>query len=276
MDIWEISKLQLFLLFVVPGFVSLKVWDLKFAGETRDFQKSFVDVVVYSVFNFFFFLALSVLLRLYGWDPLPGLDLPVYKTYESFANLHRNRFYAFLALYALVVPMFWPILASQVRTSKLFTTFLPSPIKKPWDYFFSTRIPCWVIVHLASGERIAGTYEKKSFASSYPAPEQLYLEKVWILDENNNFTQAVKNSLGTLISGEHITYIEFLANEPQEMEEKKGNEGSKEEKEIILEGKEAAPSIQRKSFLKVNWTNRFTVLSKFVKMVFTPRKRDKP
>jgi hypothetical protein len=271
MDIWEINKLQLFLLFAVPGFVSLKVWDLLFAGETRDFQKSFVDVVVYSALNFFFFLVLSVLLRICSWDSLPGLDLPNYKTYESFANLHRNRFYAFLALYALVVPIVWPSLAAIVRTNKLVTKYLPSPIKKPWDYFFSTKrnIPCWVIVHIASGERIAGTYWKKSFASSYPAPEQLYLEEVWILDEHNSFTQPVKNSLGTLISGEHITHIEFLASEPKENKEKE------EKKEINLEEKEAASSIQRKFYPKINWINPFMVVSKFVKTVSTPYKRGK-
>ncbi len=38
MNIWEADKLVLFLIFFIPGFVSIKVYDLLIPGEQRDFQ----------------------------------------------------------------------------------------------------------------------------------------------------------------------------------------------------------------------------------------------
>ena len=55
---------------------------------------------------------------------------------------------------------------------------------KPWDYVFSRRQAYWVIVHLRDGRKIGGRFDRKSFASSYPADEQIYIEEVWRLDED--------------------------------------------------------------------------------------------
>lgn len=52
MEIWEVDKLVLFLVFFIPGFVSLKVYDLFIPGEQRDFSKSVFEVVAYSALNF--------------------------------------------------------------------------------------------------------------------------------------------------------------------------------------------------------------------------------
>lgn len=47
MDIWTAEKLPLFLVFIVPGFVSLKVWDLLVPGERRGLDNSLIDLVAY-------------------------------------------------------------------------------------------------------------------------------------------------------------------------------------------------------------------------------------
>jgi hypothetical protein len=51
--------LALFLVFFVPGFLSLKVYDLLVPGERRDFSRAAFDAVAYSALNF------GVLLPLY-------------------------------------------------------------------------------------------------------------------------------------------------------------------------------------------------------------------
>ena len=52
MNIWEADKLVLFLIFFIPGFVSIKVYDLLIPGEQRDFSKSILEVIGYSALNY--------------------------------------------------------------------------------------------------------------------------------------------------------------------------------------------------------------------------------
>ena len=52
MDIWNADKLALFIVFFVPGFISMKVYDLLVPGETRDASKSLLDAISYSTLNF--------------------------------------------------------------------------------------------------------------------------------------------------------------------------------------------------------------------------------
>jgi hypothetical protein len=46
------GTLGLFLMFFIPGFITLKVYDLLVPGEARDFSKSLFDAVAYSSLNF--------------------------------------------------------------------------------------------------------------------------------------------------------------------------------------------------------------------------------
>lgn len=57
-NIWTNDALILFILFFVPGFISLKIYDLLIAKEQRDFSKSCFDAVGYSAVNFAFFIQL--------------------------------------------------------------------------------------------------------------------------------------------------------------------------------------------------------------------------
>lgn len=52
MDIWELNKLILFIAFVVPGFVSLKVYELLLPRAPRDAPQQVVDAVAYSSINY--------------------------------------------------------------------------------------------------------------------------------------------------------------------------------------------------------------------------------
>ena len=52
MDIWSAGKLALFLIFFLPGFISMKIYDLLVPGEPRDFTKSLLEAISYSTLNF--------------------------------------------------------------------------------------------------------------------------------------------------------------------------------------------------------------------------------
>ncbi len=190
MDVWASEKLPLFLIFVVPGFVSLKVWELLVPGERRGIDNILVEIVSYSALNF---------------AALAWLIVPLLK-----AELSEGLAYLAIALIFVVFPANWPILWKWLRMRKWLRRFAVHPFTRPWDYVFSRRERAWVIVHLKDGSAIGGRFDANSFASSWPAPEQLYLEELWELDAERAFKQMVPRTHGALILGAEIRAIEFF------------------------------------------------------------------
>ena len=68
----------------------------------------------------------------------------------------------------------------------------------------------WIIVHLKDGRKISGRYDTESFASSFPAEEQIYLQEVWILDDEGGFKEPVERTSGIIILKDEISLIEFF------------------------------------------------------------------
>lgn len=52
MNPFDSETLRLILLFFVPGFISMKVYDLYVPSERRDFSKSLLEAVSFSCVNF--------------------------------------------------------------------------------------------------------------------------------------------------------------------------------------------------------------------------------
>jgi hypothetical protein len=96
-----------------------------------------------------------------------------------------------------------------LRTREFFQRNAPHPTEKPWDYVFSQRNPYWVKITLKDGTTIAGRYADKSFASSAPAKEQIYLEETWILNDKGGFERVKNDSAGVIILSSEISHIEL-------------------------------------------------------------------
>ena len=190
MDIWAAEKLPLFLVFIVPGFVSLKVWDLLVPGERRRLDGALIDLVAYSTLNFVLLAWLIVPLLSGRWHGLPA--------------------YVAMVSIFLVFPVLWPIFWKWLRTRKWMSGFAIHPMARPWDYVFAKREPAWVIVHMKDGSVIGGRFGGDSFASSWPAAEQIYIEELWQLDAQGDFIKAVDRSHGAIILGTEIRAIEFF------------------------------------------------------------------
>lgn len=193
MDIWQESRLALFLLFFMPGFISIKVYDLLIPGERRDFSKSLLEVVGYSSLNF---------------APLSPLIILILAGVPLFDNIYFFTLLAMLALF--VLPILWPILFVRLQSWPPAAAYLRHPIEKPWDYVFGSKDPFWVIVHLKDGRRVAGKFYSNSFASSYPAEEQIYLEEMWRLDDDGKFIEPVDRSRGVIVLRSEIALVELF------------------------------------------------------------------
>lgn len=192
MDIWDSNKLILFIAFVIPGFVSIKLYSLIYPCAPVESDKRLIDAVAYSSINYALLL----------W--------PIY--WVESANLrqsNQNLYAAFYVFVLLVAPIFWVVILTWLRSMDWFQRWVPHPTERAWDYVFGKRNTHWIVVTLKDGNRIGGLYGSNSFASSSPVPEQIYLEKSWEINDDGGFERERVNTAGVLIVQTDILKIEF-------------------------------------------------------------------
>ena len=192
MDVWDIDKIFLFIAFVVPGFISIKAYQLFFPGEKYTSSEQVVDAVAYSSINY----------AMLFWAIILVEDSKLRESCPSWYFL----FYTFVLL---IAPIIWVWLWRQIRKTDFFQKNAPHPILKAWDFVFAQRKSYWVKVVLKNGETIGGLFSTKSFVSSAPAEEQIYLEQTWVLNKEGGFERMKKDSAGVMILSSEISHIEF-------------------------------------------------------------------
>lgn len=194
MDIAQ--NLNIFWFLFLPGFISLKVYEMIVPQGERDISNLLYEVCAYGALN----------LAAFSWL--------IYGAYYFRINENHPVWFGFILLWILfIAPILWPIIWLKIRTWRVIARYIVHPIKKPWDFVFGKREAYWTIVNLTDGRRIGGRYDSNSFVSSYPADEQIYLEEVWKLNGDGKFVEQIKGSRGILISGKDILTIEFLKEE---------------------------------------------------------------
>lgn len=193
MNIWEIDKFLNVLLFIIPGFISLKFYELFFPYESVDSQKQIIEVITYSCINY----------ALLFWAILSIENNDIY-------HYSQYLYYLFYLFLLFIAPIFWVCLWRKLRTSKLFQKTMPHPTHKAWDYVFSQRKPYWIIITLKNGSKIGGKYSNKSFTSSSPSDEQIYLEEHWVINKYNGFERKRIDTEGILVLSKEIVTIEYF------------------------------------------------------------------
>lgn len=193
MDIWETNKLALFVAFVIPGFVSLKSYELLFFTTAKDSANQLIDAIAYSCLNYAILFPVIYYVNLYKINT----EHPIW-----FA------FFCFLIFFC--APVIWVCILRFIRQSTFLQRWLPHPIERPWDFIFAQKIPYWIIITMKDGKRLGGKYGPNSFTSSSPSKEQIYIEETWELNEDGGFERAKNTSAGTLIVSSDIESIEFF------------------------------------------------------------------
>ena len=82
------------------------------------------------------------------------------------------------------------------------------PMPTAWDWKFSRRENCFVIVHLRDGRTFFGRLGEKSLISSNPKERDLYIQETFDLTEDN--TWVSREDDGVLILHGDIRLIEFF------------------------------------------------------------------
>lgn len=78
-----------------------------------------------------------------------------------------------------------------------------------WDHCFSRDESAWVIVTLIDDRVIYGSFSTNSFASSESEERDLFIEKIYSLNDENLWIENEQNE-GIYITREQIKTIEFL------------------------------------------------------------------
>ena len=179
------NSILLIILFVAPGFVSLKIWGLIYPSQKTLISESLVEAIIFSSFNYIATIWMYVLLKDTHF---------VWVYYVCF----------------LLLPFLWPIFLKAILSTKLLKEKTISPIPKSWDYFFFRRKECFMLIHLNNERIIGGLYGAESFASSYPEEEDVYLQEVWKIDEEGRFMERIPGAKGLLVNHDDIEYIELF------------------------------------------------------------------
>ena len=193
MDIWQSDKLILFLLFVIPGFISLKFYELVIPNERKDSSKQIIDAIAYSCINY------AILL-------IPIIHIEAMRKNNEVNSIGYYLFYLFVFI---VAPIIWVLIFKWLREKDFFQKIAPHPTLKPWDYVFRQRKPYWIKITLKNGKIVGGKYSINSFASSSPVKEQIYLEESWIINDKGGFERKKNDSEGIIIMSDEILLIEF-------------------------------------------------------------------
>lgn len=188
------EALELFLVFVVPGFIAMKVHDLLVPSDSRSWGDSLVEVVSYSMLNVALLFWLVHLL----WQ-------------ERFQAEHQVAYWIGLFFVLFLAPVGWAVLVYFLRTSPWLRKYMLDPSPTAWDFFFGKRRPAWVLCHLKSGEMVGGLFNDHSSASCFPQQEDIYLEEIWKVDEEGRFVERVEQTAGVLVKREECTHIELFA-----------------------------------------------------------------
>lgn len=209
MDITTPDKLVLVVLFVIPGFVAMKVYSILSSGPRLDASKAVIDAIAFSCCNYAIFA------------------LPIY--WMHYASWATNRPIAYATAWGcvlLVGPVIWAVGVFALRRARWLSRWLPHPVDRAWDYIFGKRESFYLIITLTSGKRIGATYGSNSFASSYPADPEIYVEAAWDVDDAEGFVRQHVQTRGLLIAGSAIESIEFIG--PYDDDEQRNNEADED------------------------------------------------
>jgi hypothetical protein len=194
---FDLNSFIVAIIFLLPGFLFLKSKTLIFPTSNKDFSKKIIEIFLYSCLHF-----LIVALPIYIW------------LFKSMQLSHIGT-YSLLILVYIVIPILSSFIFKYVLELKFVKERIVSPVERPWEVFFLRREPVWVIIYLKNGRNVIGTFGEESSASSSLGDEQIYLEKLYEL--NDDFIPVeIPNTKGGIFSKDCWEYIEFLNDPAQE------------------------------------------------------------
>lgn len=202
-----IDSLIIILAVIAPGFLMREAISLYRPREERTEFETILDSIILGFFNSSIFIILVILFWKLKIVLLPCIDI----NSSFFVNLkyiiynYPFKFIIFSITYLFAMPI---IIGWGFGKWIGFIRRL-NPFPSAWDEFFinTPRVTLYLI--LKNGNKICGTFGKKSRASTNPKYRDLYLENEILLDKGGKPIGLIKNS-GLWINRDEISYFKIL------------------------------------------------------------------
>jgi hypothetical protein len=130
------TKLSFFVLFTLPGFISLRVWRLIVPSDYRPLKDELVEAIGFGTLN----AMISGPLVFVLWPNSPWL------------------LYLLLLATLVLLPIAWPFMVKGLLRLLQSWDLILNQARNGWDDFFLRREQVFVIVHLKDGRRFGGYY----------------------------------------------------------------------------------------------------------------------
>jgi hypothetical protein len=190
----SVDNIYLILGFIVPGLIAIFVRAQFLTGRSPPHSEAILSYFVISVI--YYALVLPVIDVVAGWEDA-GFWKPL----------------AWLAVIFLGPAVLGGALGLNAQMGfvrRLANWFGMHPVHvmpTAWDWKFSSAGEHWVLVTLKDETKFAGFCGVGSFMSSDPNERDIYIEKVFDLDDDNNWIDC--GMKGVLIIASEIKTIEF-------------------------------------------------------------------
>ena len=200
-DFKNVDNLHLIIFFIVPGLVAVYVRSRFISGRTPSHTDNLLG---YFVLSLIYYSLIS---------PFAGSALSIREPWLAWAAIWIGLTLVGPALFGLLLGAWaqkdWGIwIADKLGLSTIHV------IPTAWDWRFSKIPPggMFLMITLTSGERVAGYFGLKSFASSDSGERDLYIEEEYDVTDQNEWNPRPAK-VGILIPVKEIRYVEFW--EPQ-------------------------------------------------------------
>lgn len=202
------------ILFFAPGYIILAIVARFLPRKDIYMSNYFMRALTYSVTCY------SILLSFWPlWVPRAQL---IFRNWES-VNLQFFWDGFFILIAVIILPLIIGMLIvfshKNTKLQKIRRALgVPSTdlVPSAWDYFFSQKRSCWIIIHTKQGEEYLGLFSSKSYAASYESGRDIYVEELLRYNEEEGKYKNVEDQLGGYFKIEEIERLEFYSAEIME------------------------------------------------------------
>jgi Family of unknown function (DUF6338) len=195
-DVKSLDQLSLILGYIVPGIIILYVTAQFLTGRIGPHKEALLSYFTLSII-YLTVMNAGVLLVTGKPDALPDQTrywLPIFLAGAVV-------FGVLVGLNASLGAMRWLL--------GYFGLNLPHALDSAWDWRFSRFPPSLMTITLKDGSRVSGWCGQDSFIGSDPKDRDLYIEQVYDVDEQGNWTRKTPGK-GIYIAGGEVRTIEII------------------------------------------------------------------
>ncbi|QTE28561.1 DUF6338 family protein [Pengzhenrongella sicca] len=104
----------------------------------------------------------------------------------------------------------WYRIGSNALLTRLHLRRPYDPTPSAWDFAFGKGEAGWVRVQLEDGHWLGGYFGGGSFASSFPNPQEIFVEEGWVINDDGTFTDVMHAPNGMIIKCDKALSVDFL------------------------------------------------------------------